>query len=621
MENQVQSLKLNVTNIKNSLFKSNKELKKLKSDKKNLFFKLEKKKEFGEEERRLEKNNISTFTKISNVATSPVRSIFDRIMDFFGLIALGIVVNKLPEIIQKINDFFNSDFIKNVGSILETIGKAFESLGSFIGGFSEDKQKEYEKQLRDEIDKKLDEDLDKNMDTSEMELKELEKLFEDLGGDIDKFNQKFDEKNDNDEEKNNKSQNQWWDVFDVFPNGKTPLPKPEPPSGTGGPTGGSIPRPKPDQKLSSGGTVKGDPKTDPIKNKKIHQPKQTPQLKAAKRSSDQGFTGFSLAVNNISESIEKDSENVKAFAELAEKIRILNIANSGISTTGPGQTRPPGGDPLAPSPTPSPASPTPGAGGPVIQFYGGQGRDRSGEPGVDFSFADYKNNYSIFDGIVTETGKLYGAGYGNVVVVRSTDPSNGKKFDALYAHFPDNGISVAEGQTVSAGTLLGRVGWDESRGAPMPGAGNMTGPHTSVDFYEPNSGRGQVTGRYSNTGYIQNLIINGANKNVKDLSPNKNSNSKIKPAQVHKLPSGMSLSNPDPLSNAAGQLLNSLERKGGGGKRTLTTSKSGLNNSVSIVYAVQPVVQYVPFGYPVPMAQETSPQVSEPPQLPSIWRQ
>ena len=622
MENQVQNLKLNVTNIKNSLFKSNKELKKLKVQKRDLFFRIEKKREFREEEKRIETPNLgvrSSFSKINSAVTSPIRSVFGRILDFFGLIALGIVANNLPQIIQKINDFFNSDFIKNVGSILETIGTAFESLGNFIGSFSQDKQKEYEGNLK-EIDKTLSDGI-KNFDNSDSETTELEDLIKTLGGDIENLNKELDKKSGNDEEK---SKNQWWDFLNVVPNKqsnlKTPQPKPEPPSGTGGPTGGTIPKPepKPQQKLSSGGTIKGDPKTDPIKNKPIHQPKQTPQLKVAKRSANEGFTGFSLAVNNISQSIEKDSENVKAFAELAEKIRILNVANSGISTTGRGQSRPPGGDPLAPSPSPTPVSPTPGAGGPVIQFYGGQGRDRSGEPGVDFSFADYMNNYAIFDGVVTETGKLYGAGYGNVVVVRSTDPSNGKKFDALYAHFPDNGISVAEGQTVSAGTLLGRVGWDESRGVPMPGAGNMTGPHTSVDFYEPNTGRGQVSGRYSNTGHIQNLIINGANKNVKDLTPNKKSN--ITPAQVHKLPPGVSLSNPDPGSSSAGQLLNSLKGSSNGGKRTLTSSKSGLNNSVSIVYAVQTVVQYVPFGYPVPMAQESTPQVSEPPQLPSIWR-
>ena len=58
-------------------------------------------------------------------------------------------------------------------------------------------------------------------------------------------------------------------------------------------------------------------------------------------------------------------------------------------------------------------------GGSTIEFYGQQGRDRSGEPGVDFSFQDYKNNYNLFPGYVLETGLLYGKGYGNVVVVRS----------------------------------------------------------------------------------------------------------------------------------------------------------------------------------------------------------
>jgi len=605
MENQVQSLKLNVTNIKNSLFKSNKELKKLKSDKKNLFFKLEKKKEFGEEERRLEKNNISTFTKISNVATSPVRSIFDRIMDFFGLIALGIVVNKLPEIIQKINDFFNSDFIKNVGSILETIGKAFESLGSFIGGFSEDKQKEYEKQLRDEIDKKLDEDLDKNMDTSEMELKELEKLFEDLGGDIDKFNQKFDEKNDNDEEKNNKSQNQWWDVFDVFPNGKTPLPKPEPPSGTGGPTGGSIPRPKPDQKLSSGGTVKGDPKTDPIKNKKIHQPKQTPQLKEAKRSSDQGFTGFSLAVNNISESIEKDGENVKAFAELAEKIRILNVANSGIRTDRPPGTPPPGTPPPGATPPGAPASPSSQYRGQT--FASGAWIDPPDDPdgqdtGLNMALSGGVGTpiYAPYDLIYRSKGR---DGMPSVGLDGNADPlgpsgrgfgyygayffeKDGKEYEVLLGHFRDLPYKGSkDGEVIPRGTLLGYQG---ASGRSVSGQG---GPLAHISLHVNGIGF-----RNNNT----NILVDFAEK----LTVANPGASKAGPTKKHQGPT----INPPNSGN------------GGGNRKLLNTSNNSGNQSV-FIYAVQPVVKYVPFGYPVPIDQESTPQVSEPPQLPSIWRQ
>jgi len=145
-------------------------------------------------------------------------------------------------------------------------------------------------------------------------------------------------------------------------------------------------------------------------------------------------------------------------------------------------------------------------GGTTIEFYGQQGRDRSGEPGVDFSFKDYKNNYNLFPGYVLETGLLYGKGYGNVVVVRSVDPSTGKEFDALYSHFPDGGIAVKTGQEVGAGALLGSVGFVsvDTPGVPQlqpNNAGNMSGWHTSVDFFEPGS-----AARYSNADALINLV-------------------------------------------------------------------------------------------------------------------
>ena len=156
-----------------------------------------------------------------------------------------------------------------------------------------------------------------------------------------------------------------------------------------------------------------------------------------------------------------------------------------------------------------PTSQTPmmGIGGAsTIEFYGQQGRDRSGEPGVDFSFKDYKNNYNLFPGYVLETGLLYGKGYGNVVVVRSVDPSTGKEFDSLYSHFPDGGIAVKTGQQVAAGDLLGSVGFVsvDTPGVPQlqpNNAGNMSGWHTSVDFFEPGS-----SARYSNADALIKLI-------------------------------------------------------------------------------------------------------------------
>ena len=159
-----------------------------------------------------------------------------------------------------------------------------------------------------------------------------------------------------------------------------------------------------------------------------------------------------------------------------------------------------GGDKIVPSET------IMGGKGSVIEFHGQQGVDRSGEPGVDFSFRDYKSNYSLFPGRVLETGLLYGTRYGNVVVVRSTDPSNGKEFDALYSHFPDGGIAVSAGDKVGAGQYLGKVGFVSVDVPGVPNlqprnAGNMSGWHTSVDFFEPGS-----SARYRNLSAIQNLV-------------------------------------------------------------------------------------------------------------------
>ena len=608
MENQVQSLKLNVTNIKNSLFKSNKVLKKLKSQKKDLFFRIEKKREFRREEKRIETPNLgvgSSFSKINDAVTSPVRSIFDRILDFFGLIALGIVVNKLPEIVQKIDNFFNSDFIKNVGSILETVGKAFESLGSFIGGFSQDKQKEYEGNLK-EIDKTLD-DSAKDFDNSDSETKELEDLIKTLGVDIENLNKELDKKSGNDEEK---SKNQWWDFLDIVPNRnidlKTPQQKLEPPSGTGGPTGGSIPRPKPDQKLSSGGTVKGDPKTDPIKNKKIHQPKQTPQLKEAKRSSDQGFTGFSLAVNNISESIEKDGENVKAFAELAEKIRILNVANSGIRTDRPPGTPPPGTPPPGATPPGAPASPSSQYRGQT--FASGAWIDPPDDPdgqdtGLNMALSGGVGTpiYAPYDLIYRSKGR---DGNPSVGLDGNADPlgpsgrgfgyygayffeKDGKEYEVLLGHFRDLPYKGSkDGEVIPRGTLLGY------QGASGRSINKQTGgPLAHISLHVNGVGF-----RNNNT----NILVDFAEK----LTVANPGASKAGPTKKHQGPT----INPPNSGN------------GGGNRKLLNTSNNSGNQSV-FIYAVQPVVKYVPFGYPVPIDQESTPQVSEPPQLPSIWRQ
>ncbi len=87
MDNQVKNLKLNVTNIKSYLISSNKELRKLRVQKKELFFKLEKQRELRAEETRVESKNLgigARFSRLASVVTAPARNIFDQILDFFG---------------------------------------------------------------------------------------------------------------------------------------------------------------------------------------------------------------------------------------------------------------------------------------------------------------------------------------------------------------------------------------------------------------------------------------------------------------------------------------------------------------------------------------------------------
>lgn len=592
MEKEVRKLKLNVTNIKSYLINSNKELKKLRVQKTDLFNKIGKQRELREKESRLEKPNLgigSGFSRVVGAVTAPVRSIFDQILDFFGLIALGILVQKLPSIIAKIEEFFNSDFIKTVGSILSTIGTGLQKLGELIGIIPKQKQNEIDQDL-----KSIEREVDDGLKSSDQADRDTRKLEQQLNG------------------------------LDSEPKQEAPTPEPAPqlmapgsmypvqpqqqtpsitPPTTTTPRSAS-PAPAP-QKFSKGGTVQP---TNDQQTKPAYNPGKSGPLKRAERSMGNGFTDFSLAVNNISQSVEQDEKNMMAFAEMSKHFREWSSLTGKASGTpgpgpGPGPGDPDPGDPGQEFPYESPT------GDATIKFYPGQGRDSSGEPGVDFSFKDYKNNYSLFAGEVVGT-PVYD-GYGQSLRIRSKDPATGKMFDALYAHFPPGQVKVKVGDKVTPGQFLGPVGWDHKNNRPVRGAGNMDGPHTSVDFFEP----GTLT-RYSNSNGVVTSIIKREGK-----SPIGTQKSKIKPAQVVPLPSGIKLepASTDKVGEGVSNLVKALERPGGGGTRKLlNTSSSGGNQSL-FIYAVQPVETFVPFPYPVPMQQTASSTPSRA-KLPSIWR-
>ena len=401
-ERQVEQLKLNVTNIKNSLFSSNKEIKKLKTDKRNLFSKLEKKKDFREEEQRLEGGKLgiaSGFSRIMSSVTSPVRSIFDRILDFIGLIAAGILINSLPAIIQKVQEFFDSDFIKGIGNLLGIIGNGILKLAEFAGLFPKSEQDNIEKNIK-ETEKRFDDDI-KNADAAEKDLISLDRFLginsyqESTGSDS---------------------------VEPKTPEPKTPTPKESSSSGSDSNTK-EITASKPAQSFSRGGTVRSEgssSQTPSLESKQTYRPQMSGVPKKVERDTNNGFRNFPIAVDNIYETTRQHEKNVLAFSKMLKKSR--EFGSVGISTNSPDSPDSPD-FPDSPSPS-TPNIPITTSGfitDEIVGYVGSTGR--SSGPHIHI-----------------ETGDGYSGSGGNIpdnvlsnIIVDGTSLSSYEMGDGLYA--------------------------------------------------------------------------------------------------------------------------------------------------------------------------------------------
>lgn len=580
LEIQVKKLKLNVTNIKSSLINGNKNTKKIRAEEKSLLLSKKRESQKLKKEEFVEGKGITS--KIGGAAkniAAPAMSFLDKIKEFFSLVLLGIIVNNLPQAIKKVQEFIKDnrwlfDAIKAVFASLEFVVPVFREIVNFFNPSRREAYDNTKKELKEKLAALTGNigALDKEAGAVEKELKEeldeqpdepINRTDDELTKDIKSAikDQKVTEKS------FKKSLNNY--RTSINNNKKTAEPIQVPGVGsferTGGPLGmgtkvvtkdtfGREITPKTfDErvltaigqnkggsfnddflKLAQGGLVRGATGEEKIALKDAQ---SFSELKESALISSK-ILGSQEDTND---EFKKLTDNFKSYLNLTKEYNDGNpIDPSNSPFTLP--------TPQHQGPTIQPPAPDPNAKGSVVTFDSAQGKDRSGEPGVDFSFADIYSNYSIFPGKVVEVGSLYGSGYGRHVTVRSVD-QDGEQFDALYAHF--GRFAVKEGDTVKSGDYLGTVGWDSSRGVPMTGAGNMTGPHTSVDFYEPNTRRGQVTPKYSGSNKLSNLIINHANKDVKTIrlgSPGQNLTPKQKSSMFQK--SGMSPTAANALSSA-----------------------------------------------------------------------
>ena len=104
--------------------------------------------------------------------------------------------------------------------------------------------------------------------------------------------------------------------------------------------------------------------------------------------------------------------------------------------------------------------------------------DDSGQPGMDIFFED-KQFPAVLPGVVKEIGWQGNeqAGYGNYVVIESTDPSTGQKVDVLYSHLAMP-THLKEGSSVVPGMLVGKQGGTGS-------VRSADGTIASIDFLAP----------------------------------------------------------------------------------------------------------------------------------------
>jgi|14BtaG_2_1085337.scaffolds.fasta_scaffold00067_9 hypothetical protein len=173
---ETKQLKLNVNNIKSTLIRGNKNLKKIRIQEKTLLLKQKK------EQQKIQKENFvegkkSQSSKIGNAAkaiAAPVMGFFDKIKEFLSLVLLGFAVNNAPRLIKGIEKFIEDN--QWISKIFEVFFKSIEfivpTFKNIVNFFNPSKRAEMEKnrsELTDSIDKLLG--LNKNI---EKDLKSVE---------------------------------------------------------------------------------------------------------------------------------------------------------------------------------------------------------------------------------------------------------------------------------------------------------------------------------------------------------------------------------------------------------------------------------------------------------------
>lgn len=161
---QLQELKINVTNIKSVLIKGREQQKKISSRKVSFVKREEKREQRIEKENALEKFRIPTFG-VAGLVQSTTSGIFGGLMGFLGNILAGYIVVRLPQIIAKAQEIYENvkpiweGAFKTLTTIFNGVGFVFNSITSvFDRGQAEKNLKKTDTELKN-LDKEADSDI------------------------------------------------------------------------------------------------------------------------------------------------------------------------------------------------------------------------------------------------------------------------------------------------------------------------------------------------------------------------------------------------------------------------------------------------------------------------------
>jgi rare lipoprotein A (peptidoglycan hydrolase) len=295
---QVQQLKLNATNIKSVLIRSNTELRKIKLQKKDLINAEIDKEKKREKEKKLESGIKSSLNNVKNAVFTGPMNIFDKIMEFAGIILLGILVNNLPTIISKLQEFFtqNSAFINGVIEVIKFIGSGIVSLSGLVSNLSSGKQNQI--------------------------AGDRKKIDQDLGGLKQQLSDASSKTN---------------DIRDAINSKKKP---------SGGASGGG----QQPVKRAKGGSIPSRPQTTKSTSPAFTAG-ETGRAKRARQTTNY-FGTFNQAVKDSSENSISDQDNIKLFEKMSNNFKKV-LEKMGVSDSPYGKRSSPG--------SPGSSGSTPGA--------------------------------------------------------------------------------------------------------------------------------------------------------------------------------------------------------------------------------------------------------------------